>query len=209
MTQCHRRGNYMPKNTFYKISLDKQNRILESGRILFSKYFFENVDVKMIVQESKIPRGSFYAYFENIEDYYLTVIKSLKNKRIQKIRNILREEELDFFNFLTKIYINDIKESLYNNQRLLIQHNFRYMLTHKLGYLNQNDELQRPIFEVLNVYKDNFEMSEEEWADFLEFVMNIYLMTYMKTIKENYEYDQSIELFNSRIKILREGVNIK
>ncbi|MCK4551513.1 MAG: TetR/AcrR family transcriptional regulator [Tenericutes bacterium] len=199
----------MPNNTFNNISKEKQNRILESGKILFSKHFFENVDVKMIVEKSKIPRGSFYAYFVNIEDYYLTVIKSLQNMRIQSIRNISKEEELDFFSFLTKIFTNDIKESLYNNQRLLIQHNFRYMLTHKLGYHNQSDELQRPIFEVLNKYKDNFQMNKEDWSDFLEFIMNIYLMTYMKSIQQKYSYDQSIKLFSSRINILKEGVDIK
>ena len=199
----------MPNNTFNKIPLEKQNRILESGKILFAKNVFENVDVKMIVEESKIPRGSFYAYFSSIEDYYLTVIKTLQDERIQSIKDILEEEKLDFFSFLSKIFEKDIKESLNSNQKLLIQHYFRYMLTHKLGYHNQNNELQRPIFEILNIYKDNFHMETKAWIDFLEFTMNIYLMTYMKSIQQEYTLEYSVKLFDSRIKILKEGVYTK
>lgn len=196
----------MPNKTFYKISSEKRNRILESGKAVFSNCVFENVDVKMIVEACDIPRGSFYAYFSDIEDYYATVIESLQNNRIKIVKSIQEENVLNFFSFISKVFEHDIKVSLYSDQSLLIQHYFRYVLTHKLGYHNNDKALKRPIFSLLDIYQDEFNMNLEAWSDFLELTMNIYLMTYLKAIKENYDFEQSINLFQNRIKLLKKGV---
>ncbi len=197
----------MPKSTFYKIPIAKQTKIIKSGQELFSQHFYENVDVKMIVELAEIPRGSFYAYFLNIEDFYLTTIKTLQERRLAKIVELSNEPDNNFFNLLLSIYDNDISESLFSDQKLLIQHHFRYILTQSLGFRYKgNQKFQRPIFDVFKQYQPDFYLDNQNWHDFLEFCMNTLLSTYMTCIQEKLSKEQSIILFKNRIDIIRRGV---
>ncbi|XMB71944.1 TetR/AcrR family transcriptional regulator [Mycoplasmatota bacterium WC30] len=197
----------MPKNTFYKIGEGKQLKIIKSGQELFSKHFFENVDVKMIVELAGIPRGSFYAYFLDIEDFYLTTVKPLQEKRLAKIIELSNEPNISFFDLLLKIYDNDISESLFSDQKLLVQHHFRYIQTQSLGFhYKESTKFQRPIFDVFKQYQSNFNLEDQEWHDLLEFCMNVLLSTYMTSIRENLSKERSIKLFRDRISIIKRGV---
>lgn len=193
----------MPKNTFYKIKEEKQNHMINIGKILFSQNYFENVDVKMIVEAASIPRGSFYAYFDSIKDYYLTVIKSLQLERMEEVKIITNDSSLSFFGVLLKLYINDIQKSLLSDKKLLVQHYFRYIMTQNLGFLESNE---RPIYEILNVYNKEFNLDNIAWLDFLELSMNTYLFTYIKAIESKLEFDACVDLFKNRIKILERGI---
>ena len=196
----------MPKSTFKNISERKQNQVIDSGLLLFSKHFYEEVDVKMIVESAKIPSGSFYAYFDNIEDYYYTVIKTLQEQRIHEVTSLSKNPNLNLFDLLEKLFASDINQSLFSNNNLLIQHYFRYISTQKLGFhVSDNSSSHRPIFDVLNIYKDDFQYIEEEWNYFLEFCMNTYLFTYMKAIQDHLDLENSIQLFQNRIGIIQKG----
>jgi AcrR family transcriptional regulator len=207
VTQCHPEEGLMPKNTFYKINIEKRKKIIEVGEILFSQNIYEDVDVKMIVEASKIPRGSFYAYFDNLQDYYLTIVKSLQEDRIEEVRKIKTSSELSLFQVLLKLFENDIKKSHNSDKKLLIRHYFRYTLTQKLGFHEFNlEKKDRPIFEVLNSFQKNYNLEDSRWEDFLDLCMNTYLLTYMRTIDKTLNIQESIELFKNRIEILERGI---
>ena len=64
----------MPSDTFYNLKDDKKNRIISSLRKTFaSKTIFE-ASVKEIVTDLNISRGSFYQYFDDIEDAYFMIL---------------------------------------------------------------------------------------------------------------------------------------
>ena len=197
----------MPKNTYYKIPKEKQIKIIKAGEDLFSEHYYENVDVKMIVNEAMIPRGSFYAYFENIHDFYKTVVKSLQENRINEMETIIKDSNPSFFNALIRLFKKDITASIKSKKKLLIQHYFRYIITQNLGYSKSHlNEKERPIYRVLDHYKSEFKLSDSEWDDFLELTMNTYLMTYMKSIDDQLSINESINLLESRFKILERGI---
>ena len=58
----------MPKETFLKLSKEKQQKIIKSAKKEFARAPIENVSIKNIVQDADIARGSFYQYFESKED---------------------------------------------------------------------------------------------------------------------------------------------
>ncbi len=64
----------MAKETFYNLSPEKKNRIIEVLRDLFKKKPFQQVTVKEIVEELGIARGSFYQYFDDLEDAYFEIL---------------------------------------------------------------------------------------------------------------------------------------
>lgn len=198
----------MPKQTFVNIPVEKQENIIQVGEQLFSEYFYEHVDVRMIVNACKIPRGSFYAYFQNIEDYYFTVIEALQKKRVERIQKITSDDALDYFTVLKEIYEQDIRLSLFQSQNLLAQHYFRYLLSHRLGYCHSDQYSQEPpIFQLLSKYQSQFLYTDVEWRNFVEFCMNTVLETYIKTVEEKWDYSESIRCFELRLDILRKGSN--
>ena len=70
----------MPKETFLKLSKEKQQKVINSAKKEFARVPIENVSIKNIVEEADIARGSFYQYFESKEDLVEFLIKShLKN----------------------------------------------------------------------------------------------------------------------------------
>ncbi len=66
----------MPKPTFLNLSPAKQTHILESTVGLILAGPIQDITVSDIVKASKIPRGSFYQYFEHLQDLLLHVYES-------------------------------------------------------------------------------------------------------------------------------------
>ena len=64
----------MPKETFYNLDQDKKSKITEVLISEFSEKPFEKVSVKAIVERLGIARGSFYQYFEDLEDSYFYIL---------------------------------------------------------------------------------------------------------------------------------------
>lgn len=126
-------GIVMPKATFYNISKIKQKKLIDVGVLLFSKNQFEDVDVKMVVNLAGLPRGSFYAYFENLEDYYNLIITSLRNDRIQVVKTLAQGFDGSLFDFLIKLFKYDITLYAQDERKLLLTHYFRFLQTRKMG----------------------------------------------------------------------------
>lgn len=60
----------MPKSTFFKISKEKQYRIMEAASNEFMTVPYSQVSINKIIKNADIPRGSFYQYFEGKEDLF-------------------------------------------------------------------------------------------------------------------------------------------
>lgn len=54
----------MPKSTFYNLNNDKKEKIKKAIRNEFSKNSFSKASISNIIEEAKIPRGSFYQYLK-------------------------------------------------------------------------------------------------------------------------------------------------
>lgn len=64
----------MPKSTFYHLKAEKRERIVDVLRKTFQKKTIFEANVKDIVEELGIARGSFYQYFDNLEDSYYMIL---------------------------------------------------------------------------------------------------------------------------------------
>ena len=63
----------MPKDTFYNLDQEKKQKVINVLHEEFSQKPFSEVNVKSIVEKIGIARGSFYQYFENLEDSYFYI----------------------------------------------------------------------------------------------------------------------------------------
>lgn len=105
----------MATKTFFNLNEEKKNRILDVLKEEFrSKPVFE-VNVKDIVSKADIPRGSFYQYFENIEDSYFTVLEIMTVDVHRLLFEIIKENNKDLMLSL-KVYGQRVSEILFDEK---------------------------------------------------------------------------------------------
>jgi len=210
MTQCHLIGGHMPTKTFYNVPIDKQNKLIEVGINLFSKYPYEDIDVKTVVVTAGLPRGSFYAYFQDMEDYYTLVISSLRSERIENIRSLTNGFKGNLFDFLIILFKFDITQYSSDRRKLLLTHYFRYLQSKKLGslegtiYHSSQENGIFPILFSLQINQSNaINISHES---LIEFSMAVYLTTYNYCLNNKLSEIEALTMFTERIKIIERGI---
>lgn len=205
----------MPKQTFFNITEEKRNQLIQVGIELFSNNDFENIDVKIIVDQAQIPRGSFYAYFNNIEDYYSYIIEQLQNQRIKEIESLTKNYKKDFFEFLIYLYEYDILKIQEKSRRLLLHHYFRFIQTKKKGslsgtiyHLDKQNNVMSILLSLPIKCDSGKELIKEEKIFIADLCMTIYLATYNKAVQENLDINDHLNLFKKRIKIIERGTKL-
>ena len=89
------------------------DNILEIGTDLILKNGYNNVGLNKILETANIPKGSFYHYFKNKEDFGIQVIKYYSEKSLAFLGNYLndtsknpKERILSFFEDMQDDYIS-------------------------------------------------------------------------------------------------------
>lgn len=70
----------MPTDTFFRLPEEKRARILESAWREFTAVPYAEASINRIVRASCIPRGSFYQYFADKNDLFLTLIDEIRDQ---------------------------------------------------------------------------------------------------------------------------------
>lgn len=105
----------MPTQTFYNLDKEKQERIINASVEQFSLKHYEQVNLSDIIKNSKIPRGSFYQYFENKEDLYKYIFDNIKDRKLEYMKDLLPNPlEIPFLVLLKELYCRGIQFALEN-----------------------------------------------------------------------------------------------
>ncbi len=103
----------MPKNTFFNLSEEKRERIVNSAMDEFANYSFSNASVNRIIKESGIAVGSFYQYFDDLKDLYIHVLKIAAHKKYEYLKlEIEGVDRDDFFQIIRALYRGGIRFAL-------------------------------------------------------------------------------------------------
>ncbi|MDI3517252.1 MAG: hypothetical protein PWP09_1318 [Thermotogota bacterium] len=97
----------MPKDTFFNLDEEKRNRVFQAILNEFIRAPLEEALVKNIVNNAKIPRGSFYQYFVDKEDALRYLISKI---RAQGEKEIIHEVDLaktDVYNYIRYIFLRE------------------------------------------------------------------------------------------------------
>ena len=114
----------MPKETFLKLSKEKQQKIIKSAKKEFARAPIENVSIKNIVEDADIARGSFYQYFESKEDLLIYILKENSEELNNKLRNKLKEINGNIFELYVFLYDSMIEEFTNNPDQELFRQIF-------------------------------------------------------------------------------------
>ncbi len=77
----------MPKETFFNLSQEKQEKVIRSAISEFLKHGFEKANVGAIAKQAGVAKGSIYQYFENKKELFVFAVNwsmSLLMNKYQK-----------------------------------------------------------------------------------------------------------------------------
>ena len=114
----------MPKETFLKLSKEKQQKVINSAKKEFARVPIENVSIKNIVEEADIARGSFYQYFESKEDLLIYILKENSEKLNTKLKKEVSKTKGDIFKLYIFLYDSMLEEFMDNSDQELFKQIF-------------------------------------------------------------------------------------
>lgn len=197
----------MPKDTFFHLKEEKREKIEKALINEFSKGSLEKASISNIVAEAKIPRGSFYQYFENKEDAIKYVVHKYSKIEKNKLSDFLEETNGDIFEASLKIYDYMVEKATDNEKLKLITNILQELRKNNINIFDkQEDEKEK---EIINK-KINQELLKIEEPDDLEYIMKI-LGTItrniaIETMKGKVPKEEGRYALKREIEILKKGM---
>lgn len=75
-----------------------QARLIETGQRIFLEKGYNHTGIQEVLKDAGVPKGSFYYYFKNKEDFGLNVIESFAATYNAKLDRVLKDEALSPLN---------------------------------------------------------------------------------------------------------------
>lgn len=94
----------MPKQTFFNLTSEKQKQIIDVAINEFSQSTFNEVKISDIISKAKIPRSSFYDYFEDKKDLYKYIILIIREEKMKYMEPALTEQQESCFERLRGLF---------------------------------------------------------------------------------------------------------
>lgn len=152
----------MPKQTFYNLTDEKKEKIVNSLKKLFKNKSIFEVSIKEIVDDLEIARGSFYQYFEDLNDAYFMILDTETVDSHKLFLDILKDNSFDLIKSLN-LYKYELSKILFSEDVYMIYKNRFLFWTaeleiawnkYKKGY--ENDDTRIENLSVMNTEKMNF-----------------------------------------------------
>lgn len=201
----------MPKETFLKLSKEKQQKVINSAKKEFARVPIENVSIKNIVEEADIARGSFYQYFENKEDLLIYILKENSEKLNNKLRNKVKETNGDIFELYIFLYDSMIEEFTDNSDQELFRQIF---INLKSSDENVFDLVKRTKpQDIIDYYEqiDKTNLKIKNYEDLVIVCDMLNVITRRALIKnfKNKSKEECRKLFLKEIEYLKHGIEKK
>ena len=202
----------MPKEMFQKISKEKQETFINAAIDEFTTKSFENTSVNSIVKKAKISRGSFYNYFEDIEELFNYIFEKVKNERFIYANHILKDCNKDYFVFIKKLFAYDFDAFKSKGRYSLFRNFIHYIVVSKKGSIRDiiinplNSEIMNKEESFQTIFDfEKYGMDLEESMDLMEMTMIVVVNTFLKSESEELSKEEVLKIFDKRIKIIEFG----
>lgn len=215
MKNTESKGDKMPKETFFNLDEEKQERVMRAAINEFIDHGFEKGNIGEIAKNAGVAKGSMYQYFENKRELFLYSVKwsiEFLMKKFEKYIT-LQDENTNIFDFLYQnakttwlqmreereivIFIQDVFLGKYNS---LTDESMAYMMKLSDEYIlkliqdgKRNGSIRKDIDDnILNIFITGASMKFKE-----------YLMNRARTAGEDI-VDEAFEEYEKEIEALLE-----
>lgn len=196
----------MAKQTFLNLPEEKRNTIIDSLKKEFSRAALKDALVSNIVKGANIPRGSFYQYFEDVEDAYYYVIdeysKSIKKFLLEDLVKNKGDIVLAYRHLY--IYILDMIEDKNNKdyfEKIFLNMSYEVQ---SMFTPNFNDGLNMIVSQV-DVSKLNI-ASKFGVGYILDIIESTMMNNIIKSYKRSLSREKNIEIFEKELALICVGI---
>lgn len=162
----------MAKDTFHNLSSEKREKILDVLKTVFREKPFHEVTVKEIVEESGIARGSFYQYFDDLQEAYFVILNSELGDIHSLFIDVFREQRGDIRAALIE-YGKKLRKLLFEPKTYNIYKNY---------FIYWNENLNRE-WESWKSDKENHD--KDSMSDIMNIHFDVEKINYIKGIIHN------------------------
>lgn len=162
----------MAKDTFHNLSNEKREKILDVLKTVFMEKPFHEVTVKEIVEESGIARGSFYQYFDDLQEAYFVILNSELGDIHSLFIDVFREQMGDIRAALIE-YGKKLRKFLFEPKTYNIYKNY---------FIYWNENLDRE-WESWKSDKENHD--KDSMSDIMNIHFDVEKINYIKGIIHN------------------------
>ena len=89
----------MPTSTFFRLPEEKRERLIDAAWAEFTGNSYTDASINRIIHRARIPRGSFYQYFQDKDDLFWYLLGKIRVYFFQVFEEVLRETKGDLFPF--------------------------------------------------------------------------------------------------------------
>lgn len=196
----------MAKQTFLNLSEDKRIKIFNSLKKEFSRVALKDALVSNIVKDAEIPRGSFYQYFEDIDDAYYFVIgeysKEIKKYLLEDLVKCKGDIVLAYnhlYRYILDMIEDENNKDYFEKIFLNMSYDVQSMFTP-----NFNDGLNMIVSHV-DVSKLNI-ASKFGLGYVLDIIESTMMNNIIKSYKRNLSREKNIEIFEKELSLICVGI---
>lgn len=194
----------MPKQTFYNLASFKQEKIINVLKDIFKTKHLFQTSVKEIVDKLEIPRGSFYQYFENLEDAYFMIL-DLEIIDIHKLfLAILKENNYEIFKSL-EIYGIKLSEILFKEQTYQLYMNRYLNWTYNLEQVWKKYQTKNQDLSSLNYQK--IDKTSALYSEKMQFIKAVIHDLIQRIYLNKWDVNQFLQNYNKHLDWLKGGLN--
>ena len=196
----------MAKQTFLNLPDKKKEKIIKALKKEFSRASLKDSLVSNIIKDAQIPRGSFYQYFDDIEDSFYFIVDEYSKKIKKFLLDSITKNKGDIISSYRDlyIYILDMIEDESNKkyfEKIFLNMNYK---TQSMFTPNFNDGLNIVINHVdikqLNI---NSKFAIGYVIDIIESTM---MNNIIKSYKRNLSKEKNIEVFERELALICFGI---
>ena len=198
----------MPKETFFGIDKEKQNRIIQAAIKVFSSHNYNDSSINEVIKLAKIPRGSFYQYFEDKEDAIYYIINKYLEKEKNRIYQYLLKNKGDIFETAINIYEDTAKITEKNENEELFKNILQELKKNNINVFDEHKKIlksQKTIEKMINKTELNIE-NEEDLQDFLRILNVIIRAISMEVVLKKLTVEEGKQRLIREIEILKKGM---
>jgi AcrR family transcriptional regulator len=196
----------MPSETYHHLTKEKRDMIMNAAKVEFALYKLHEAKISRIIKSAGIPRGSFYQYFDSLEDVYCEVMKDMTDMQYMYLHELLNETtdifeymiksfELDY-DFLTQPYHSDLTRNMLINLAL------------KFDSINASPLPPQYILDEIISGMENRStwLTPNEFKEVFMMIMHVKQMVLRETIIQNISKLDGIKRFKMLIDFIKNGV---
>lgn len=197
----------MPKETFHNLDFSKKQKIIDAAMREFTENELHKARVSNIIKDANIPRGSFYQYFEDIDDLYYHIIDTTFDKIFEEG---FKHSELtnDIFEFTRLTFEVDYHAYADKKKHKFMRNVFK-SIGSNIEYIEHHNSLRKDYIGKILSRMDLSSIrvkNDQDLVRLYEFLQHLKRLVIQGAFMRNQTFAQAKETLEWHLDLLKHGI---